>query len=39
MPLKKKMGSLKKKKKNLKKNDQMITVGETDNNPLVFSNF
>ena len=35
------MGSLKKnnKKKNLKKNDQMITVGETDNNPLVFSNF
>lgn len=34
----KKMDSLKKKTKNLKKNDQMIILGETDNNPLILSN-
>ena len=38
MPLKKKMDSLRK-KPNLKKNDQMIVLGETDNNPLILSNF
>ena len=37
MPLKKN-GLIKKKKNNLKKNDQMITLGEIDNNPLVLSN-
>ena len=36
MPLKK--NGLIKKKNNLKKNDQMITLGEIDNNPLVLSN-